>query len=389
MKPAELLMIPGPTPLPDAVREALARPAMAHRGAEFKKVLERVFPKLQWVFQTKQDVFLYSASATGAIEAALMNTLNPGDKVVSLINGVFSERWADIAEGFGAEVQRITVPHGEANTVESLETILQQDTKKEIKAVTVAHSETSTGVLNPIREMVETTQRHGALFMVDAVTSLTTVPFEFDGWGIDLAVSGSQKGFMIPPGISFLAVSERAWEAFRNCRRPGYYFNFKRTKKAQDEFTTPYTPATPQIVALDVALKMMEAESLEGMIARHRRLQTMVRAGVEALGLTVLVPDEAQASVAVTAILCPEGLTVSQIRSGLKERYGIVVADGQKDLKGKIFRIGHLGYVSEREVLMTLAALENVLDALGRQIRPGAGVAAAINVGREKTAQYV
>lgn len=365
MKTPEQLMIPGPTPLPDAVREAMARPAIGHRGGEFKKVLERVFPALQWVFQTRNDVFLITASGTAAMEAALINTLNAGDQILVLSCGVFSERWAETAELLGIRVTRQTVPYGQANSVEALRAALAADTQKAYKAVVITHSETSTSVQNPLEEMAALIRAHGALSIVDAVTSLTASPLPVDAWGLDLVASGSQKGLMIPPGLSFLSVSARAWEAFARCERPGLYFNFKKYKKAQDDFTTPYTPATHLILALDVALKMLQEEGLQACQARHLAHRDAVRNAARQLGLRLLVEDDALASAAVTALFPPPGVDVDALRAGLKQRFGVIVANGQKDLKGKIFRIGHLGFQSERDIRMTLDALTAVLAGLG------------------------
>lgn len=377
--PPTHLMIPGPTPLPDDVRAALAEPAVGHRSGEFKKVLERVFPKLQWVFGTKNDVFLYTSSGTGAMEAAMVNTLNPGDKIVVMVCGVFSERWAEISETLGLDVERIKVEAGEANTVESLKSVLDADTAKTIKAVCLTHSETSTGVLNPVKQLLEVVNTHGALSIVDTVTSIGSAQYLHDAWQCDLAVSGSQKGFMCPPGLSFLAVSEKAWKAHEQVKNPGYYFNFTKNKKAQDQSNTAYTPSTALIKGLDVALSMMHSEGLEAIWQRHAKLQAMTRAGVEALGLTPLVSNPCEASLAVTSIKQPEGVSIDDLRAGLKDRFGIIVANGQKDLKGKIFRIGHLGYVTERDTLMTLSALEAVLRDLGFNVK-ASGVEAAMAV---------
>lgn len=365
------LMIPGPTPLPDAVRQALARPPVGHRSPEFRRVLERVLPRLQWIFQTESDVFLYTASGTGAMEAALANTLNAGDKVLVLACGVFSRRWAEIAEALGLDVELLEVPYGEPTPVDLLKSRLAEDTDKAVRAVCLIHSETSTGVLNPVQDLAAVIRDHGALSLVDTVTGLGAAEFKFDDWGVDLAVSGSQKGFMIPPGLSFLAVGKRAWQAHEQCRHPGYYFNFSKTKKAQAEFNTPWTPSTALILALEAALDLMEAEGLENIIRRHARLQAMTRAGARAMDLDLFVSDDALASPAVTSILPPPGVSVDGIRAGLKQRFGLIVANGQKELKGKIFRIGHLGHQGERDVLMTLAALETVLIDLG--YKPAAG----------------
>ncbi|MBY0450437.1 MAG: alanine--glyoxylate aminotransferase family protein [Cyanobacteria bacterium] len=355
------LMIPGPTPLPEAVRAVLGEPAIGHRSAEFKTVLARVFAGLQWAFQTQNPVLMYTASATGAMEGAFQNTLNPGDQIVVLCCGVFSARWADMGESLGLQVTRISVPAGEPNTVESLEAVLTADTARKIKAVVLTHSETSTGVLNPLEAMAKVVRAHGALCIVDAVTSLLATPFYTDTWDLDLVVSGSQKGFMIPPGLAFLSVGPRAWEAFERCTHPGYYFNFERNKKAQQDNNTAYTPATPQCLALDVALSLMQQEGLEAIWARHQKLQTQIRDGVEALGLSCLVPHTQYASTAVTAVYPPVGVSVSSIRTYIKQHYAMAIADGQKELKGKIFRIGHLGHISSTDAERVLGALEAFL----------------------------
>jgi aspartate aminotransferase-like enzyme len=390
MKKADLLMIPGPTPLPEPVREVLGRPAVGHRSAEFKDVLKRVFPALQWIFRSKNQVFLYTASGTGAMEAAMSNTLNAGDRVLALVNGVFSHRWAEIAKTLGLHVETLDVPAGEAHTPEMLREYLEAQKGTQYKAVLLNHSETSTGVLSPIRELTQVVRETHpeALTIVDTITSLGATEFALDEWDVDVAVSGSQKGFMLPPGLSFLALSDRAWQAHQQCEHPGYYFNFTRYQKAQLENTTPYTPATPQILGLDIALKLMQEEGLETMIARHQQLSQMTRAGVQAMGLELLVKDPKNASPSVTSFLPPAGLTVDAIRAGLKKRFGIVIADGQKDLKGKIMRIGHLGHVSEREVLATLSALEAVLNELGYNVPAGAGVAAAMRINQKAVAAH-
>lgn len=392
MKQAELLMIPGPTPLPEAVREVLNRPAVGHRSAEFKDVLKRVFPGLRWLFRSKNEVFLYTASGTGAMEAALCNTLNRGDRVLVLVNGVFSQRWAEIAKTLGLLVEVLTVPAGETPTPALLRGFLEgQTSQPPFKAVLMTHSETSTSVLSPIQELVQVVRSLSpdSLVIVDTITSLGAAPLDFDGWDVDIAVSGSQKGFMLPPGLSFLAYSDRAWQAHQVCQAPAFYFNFTRYLKAQVENTTPYTPATALILGLDEALKLMQAEGLDAIVQRHAHLQQMTRAGLQAMGLSLFVVDDAMASPSVTAFLPPAGLTVDAIRAALKKRFAIVIADGQKELKGKIMRIGHLGHVSERDVLTTLSALEAVLTELGYALPAGAGVAAAIGVKKGAVAAHV
>jgi len=388
VKKAELLMIPGPTPLPEAVREVLSRPAIGHRSAEFKEVLKRVFPNLRWIFQCKNQVFLYTASGTGAMEAALCNTVNPGERILVLINGVFSQRWAEIAKTLGITVESLDVQPGEAHTPELLREYLQANQSAHYKAIMLTHSETSTGVLNPIRELTAVCREShpDALIIADTITSLGAADFNLDEWDVDIAVSGSQKGFMLPPGLSFLALSDRAWQAHQQCKHPGYYFNFTRYQKSQLENTTPYTPATPQISALDVALQLMTEEGLENIVQRHSQLRDMTRAGLKAMGLTLFVAQDQFASPSVTSFLPPEGTTVDTVRANLKKRFGIVIADGQKELKGRIMRIGHLGHVSQRDVLTTLSALEAVLRDMGAHVPAGAGVAAAIQVQQEAVA---
>lgn len=382
MKKADLLMIPGPTPLPEAVREVLGRPAMGHRSAEFKEVLRRVFPNLKGVFQCKNQVLLYTASGTGAMEAALSNTCNPQDRILVLANGVFSHRWAEIGNSLGLKVETFTVPAGEGHQPALLHEYLSAQQEHPFRAVCLAHSETSTGVLNPTKELAAVVRQASpdTLVIVDAITSLGAAEFDFDDWDLDVAVSGSQKGFMLPPGLSFLALSDRAWQAHQGVNNPGYYFNFTRYQKSQLEDTTPYTPATCLILGLDVALQMMLAEGLAAITTRHDRLKHMTRTGLQAMGLSLFVSDAAWASPSVTSFLPPTGVTVDTVRGQLKKNFGIVIADGQKDLKGKIMRIGHLGHVSERDILTTLSALENVLRDLGVQIPAGAGVAAAMQV---------
>ncbi len=382
MNSPEHLMLPGPTPFPESVREAMATPALGHRGGEFKTVLERVLPRLKWIFQTQNDVFLLTASGTAAMEAGMINTLNPDDEVLVFCCGVFSERWAEMAELLGATVTRIQVEPGEANTDESLREALQA--KNDYKAVVFTHSETSTSVLNPLKTLCATVRALASpetLIFVDAVTSMGATSVPVDEWDIDVAISGSQKSFMISPGLSFLSVSPRAWRAFEACERPGLYFNFKKYKKAQDAFSTPYTPATHLILALDQALSMMEAEGLAMIFQRHTRLRDMTRAGVKALGLELLVSSDELASPAVTAVRPPSEISVDAIRAGLKKDFGLIVANGQKELKGQIFRIGHLGYQFDREINMTLTALESVLSDLGHPVVLGRAVLAAKQAG--------
>lgn len=367
MKPSPHLMIPGPTPLPESARAAMARPAIGHRSEAFYDVLKRVFPNIKQVFQTRNPVFVYTASGTAAMEGAYTNTLNRGDRVLVLCCGVFSERWARMGNMLGFDVTELSVEPGQPNTVASLKEALETAATKgtPYKAVVVTHSETSTGVLNPIEAMLPLIHEHGALSYVDAVTSLGASPFNTDELQADLVFSGSQKGFMTPPGLSFLAVSDRAMKAHESVEYPGFYFNFANHKKYQDNFQTTCTPNTHGFMALDEALQLMLAEGIDHVTARHRRMRNMIRDGVRELGMSLVVEDDQFASDAVTSVYPPEGLTVPEIRGRLKDQYNIIVANGQRHLKDKLFRIGHLGFQTERDVIMVFQAMKQITQNTG------------------------
>jgi aspartate aminotransferase-like enzyme len=376
MKDKQFLMIPGPTPVPETALLEMAKHPMGHRSSEFSNILKETYQDLKWVFQTQNDVFIYTSSGTGAMEGALGNILNPGDKVLSLVIGVFGERWAKIAESRGAVVERLTVEPGKAINPNNLKEILKKDVNKEIKVITLSHNETSTGVTNPLKELMEVINEHGAISVVDGVTSVSAMPVKMDEWGIDILVSGSQKGFMIPPGLAFLSCSEKAMKAYEQCKYPSFYFDFKAHKKAVAENTTPYTPAVSLIMALNKTLKMMKEEGLENIFIRHKKLAQGLRAGIKAIGLELFVDDESIASCAITSILPPKGISVPSIRKTLSGDYDIVVANGQGPLLDKIFRMGTLGFVSERDVITAIGALEMTLNKLGYKFETGAGIKA-------------
>lgn len=369
MKDKQFLMIPGPTPVPERALLAMAKHPLGHRSSEFSAVMKEVYQDLKWLFQTSEDVFVYTSSGTGAMEAAIFNLVNSGDKVLSLVIGNFSERWAKIAEMRGADVERINFDWGQAVDPGVLKQRLDQDVNKEIKFVTLIHNETSTGVTNDIETLAKTIREHGALCIVDGVTSVGAIPVKMDEWGIDVIVSGSQKGFMIPPGLAFLACSKKAWQVHENCKHPSFYFNFKAYKKSVAEDTTPYTPNVSLIVALRETLGMMKEEGLENFYSRHARLAEIMRTGIRSMGLKLFVEDDAIASKVITAIYPPEGISVPDIRKTLNKDYDIVVANGQAKLKDKIFRMGHLGYVSERDVITALGALEAALVKLSYNVK--------------------
>lgn len=378
MKDKTFLMIPGPTPVPESVLLSMAKHPIGHRSTEFSALLNDVYADLKTVFGTENEVLVFTASGTGAMEAAISNLVNPGDKVLSLVIGNFGERWAKISEMKGAVVTRLEVEAGCAIDPEEVKKILDADVNKEYRIVTLTHNETSTGVTNDVKTIVSVIKEHGAVSVVDGVTSIGALPCKMDEWGIDVLVSGSQKGFMIPPGLSFLAASKKAWALHEQCLNPSFYFNWKQNKKSVLDNSTAWTPAVNLFVALNTALQMMKEEGLENVWERHRRIGTALRAGVKALGLKLLAKDEKTASNSITAILPPEGISVPDIRKVMKKDYDIVVANGQNKLKDKIFRMGTLGFVSERDAITAIGSLEATLHKLGYKFELGSGVAAVI-----------
>ena len=378
MKDKTFLMIPGPTPVPESVLLDMAKHPIGHRSSEFAKILESVYADLKYVFQTKNDVIVYTASGTGAMDAALSNLVNPGDKVLSLVIGNFGQRWAKIATALGAEVDIIEVEPGKAIDPKTLKEKLDSDVNKEIKIVTLTQNETSTGVTNDVKTLVSMIREHGALSVVDGVTSLGAMTCKMDEWGIDVLVSGSQKGFMIPPGLSFLAANERAWEVQKQCKRPDFYFNWETNRKSVIANSTAFTPAVNLIVALKTALDMIKEEGLDNIIIRHEKIANGLREAIRAIGLKLFVENDSIASTSITAVLPPDNITVPDIRKTLKEDYDIVVANGQNKLKDKIFRIGTLGFVSQRDAITAVGSLEAALHKLGHKFELGQGIAALI-----------
>jgi aspartate aminotransferase-like enzyme len=350
-----------------------------HRGPEFKALLEEVTEGLKQVFRTRNEIIIFPSAGTGAMEAAVANFVSPGEKVLVVSIGVFGERFAEIARRFGARVEKLDFTWGTAADPAALADAVKEDKKQEIKAVYVTHNETSTGVTNDLRSLRGALGDHPALFIVDAVSSLGAMELETDAWNVDVVVAGSQKSFMIPPGLSFLCLSPRAWEAAAGCTNARYYWDVEAARKSAAKGQTPYTPALPQITALAESLKMIATEGLETIFARHKRLREMVRQGARALALELLAPDEV-ASAAVTAILSPAGIEANTLRRVLRDKFNVVVAGGQRQLENKIFRIGHLGYVHDLDAIAVLAALEMALNLCGYQVELGQGVRAAQRV---------
>ena len=375
-----MLMIPGPTPVPEPVLQSMAKHPIGHRTGDFSEILMAVTADLQWLHQTQNDVYMIAASGTGAMEAGIINFFSPGDRVMTCENGKFGDRWIKVAKAYGLSVDEVHADWGQPLDPEVIRRKLEADTQKQIKAVILTHSETSTGVLNDLETITRHVKAHGeALIIVDVVTSMGAISIPMDDWGIDVLASGSQKGYMLPPGLGFVAVSDKAWKAYETATLPKFYLDLGAYRKNLAKKLTPFTPPVNLVIGLQTALQMMRKEGLEGIFSRHDRLKNATRAGMKAMGMPLFAPDS-HASPAVTAAGAPEGIDVEKIRSILKKQFDISVAGGQDHLKGKILRMGHLGFVSDRDVLTVIAAIESALLQLGHSATPGAGVAAAAKV---------
>ncbi len=360
------LRIPGPTPCPPEVLAASARQMINHRGREFADLIGRVVQRLKRFYRTEHDVLVLTASGTGGLEAAIVNTLSPGDQVLAVSIGEFGQRFAEIAEAYGAQVVRLEYEPGQAADPEDVRRALAQH--PQARAVLVTHNETSTGVTNPLADIARVVREADRLLLVDAVSSLSSIPVETDAWGLDVVVSGSQKGWMVPPGLAFVSMSPRAWQAYERARMPRVYLDLGRHRRFLERGQTPWTPAVSVLFALDVALEMMEREGLENIFARHARIGQMARQGVKALGLKLLAADERYASNTVTAVRVPERVDARALLRLLEDEHGVVLAGGQGELQGKVFRIGHLGWVTEEDIRQTLDALAQALPRVGYEL---------------------
>ena len=370
-----MLMIPGPTPVPEKVLLAMAKHPIGHRSGEFSQLIAETNENLKWLFQTKNNVMTLAASGTGTVEAAIINFLSAGDRILVGSNGKFGDRWAQIAEAYGLNVTTIKSEWGTPLNPDDFAKELQADSEKKIKAVMITHSETSTGVLNDLQAINKIVKAHGeALIIVDAVTSLGSFNIPVDEWGIDVIASGSQKGFMLPPGMGFVTASDKAWEAYKTATLPKFYLDLGKYNKSADKSSTPFTPPVTLYFGMKVALEMMKEEGLENIFARHTRQKEASRAAMKALGLPLFAPDT-HASPAVTSVV-PDGIDAEKIRSVMKNKFDIALAGGQDHMKGKMFRMGHLGFVSDRDVLCAISALEATVTELGHTPKES-GVAAA------------
>jgi aspartate aminotransferase-like enzyme len=375
------LMAPGPTPVPSDVLLAMAQPIIHHRTPEYEALFVEVRAGLKRLARTAQEVIPLACSGTGAMEAALVNTLSPGDTVAVVTAGKFGERWLELCRAYGIAVVELKAPYGETVPPERVAAALTSNPR--IAAVLAQHSETSTGVLHDVRGYAAVTRGTDAILVVDAVSSLGIAELDMDAWGVDLVVSGSQKGLMLPPGLGFCALSDKAWAKNATARLPRYYFDLAAERKTVVKNEAHFTPAVSIVVGLRTVLQMLEREGLANVFKRHDRLARATRAGVEALGLGLFC--KATPSPAVTAVAAPPGVDSELIVKAYSQAHNITIAGGQGEMKGTVFRLGHMGYAAEFDVIASLAALEQILADLGQPIDFGAGVRGAQKVFAEKS----
>jgi aspartate aminotransferase-like enzyme len=373
------LLTPGPTPVPPEVLAATARPIVHHRSTDFRPIYESCLARLREVFRTECDVLLFGSAGTGAMESAVANLCSAGDRVLVVSAGQFGERWVAIASAYGAEVETVDYAWGEVPAADDVAARLQE--LGGAKAVLITHSETSTGVVCDVQALTAAAAGAGAVSVVDAVSSLGAVPLETDAWGVDVVVSGSQKALMSPPGLSLVSVSERALAAAG--ASPRFYFDWERTRKAQAKLDAPFTPPVSLVAGLDVALGLLLEAGLDMVFDRHRRLGRACREGAKAMGLELFSPDD-DTSAVVTAVRAPEGIDATELVRGLRDRFGITIANGHGDLKGRIFRIGHIGYFDVFDITTALAAVELVLADLGAEVERGVAVTRALEAYDER-----
>ena len=367
------LRIPGPTPLPERVVRSMSRPMIDHRGPEFAAILSEVTAGAKRIFKTKNDLLLLTSSGTGGLESAIANLVSPGDTVVAALCGNFGERFAALAAAYGAQVARLEAEWGQPVEPDDLAVVLSRH--PDARVVLLTHNETSTGLTNPLRELARVARDADRVVVVDGVSSVSSIDIDVDGWGIDVAVSGSQKGWMAPPGIALVSVSERAWARQAQARSPRFYFDWKEAKAWADKGQTPFTPAIPVAFAMQEGLRMLQEEGLPNVYERHARLARATQAGLEALGFA-LYAREGYRSNTVTSAVPPPGVDVAALRTLLDTKYGVVIAGGQGKMSGKMVRVGHLGAVAEGDVVQVIWALEQALEELDVAPAEGRGAAA-------------
>lgn len=370
------LLTPGPTPLPPLVLEAMAKPIIHHRTPQFQAIIKEVSEGLKYIFQTKGDVYMLASSGTGAMEAAIINILSPQDTVLIVQAGKFGERWTEICNAYSIKSEVLNVEWGKAVDPEVINRKLKEDPK--IKAVFTTLCETSTGVATDIKAIGAIVKNTDAVLVVDAISGLGAIDLKTDEWNVDICVSGSQKGLMLPPGLGFITVSEKAWKKNAESKCPKYYFDLKKAKKSLACVDTPFTPAITLIIALAEVLKMIKQEGLENIFSRHKRLADATRSAAKALGLELFAPTAA--SDVVTAVKVPVGIDGEKLVKAMRDTYGVTIAGGQSEMKGKIFRFAHMGYMNEFDIITGISCLEKVLAQMGYKFTLGSGVKAAEEV---------
>jgi aspartate aminotransferase-like enzyme len=370
------LYTPGPTSVPEATLIELAKPVHHHRTKEFRELFSEVQSNLQYIYQTKNTVYTITGSGTAAFESALVSCLSPGQKALCVVNGKFAERWSSMCSTFGIEKKDIKLEYGQHVTAEQIANELKA---AKYDAVILVHSETSTATVCDLESIAKAVRANGdALLMVDGITSIGAIPFKMDDWGVDVAVTGSQKALMLPPGLGFVACSARAWAAVeKNKTQKDFYFDLKKYAKSIGDGDTPFTPANTLIEALRVSLKMIKDETIEGVWKRTHHIAEATRQGMIALGLELFSQSPADS---VSAIKYPAGVADKDFRDGLKKKHNIHVAGGQGTMEGKIFRVNHMGYTDAYDALAVVAATEHVLKSLGKPVQIGVGVVAAQQV---------
>lgn len=373
-----ILRTPGPTPIPERVRAAMNQPMIGHRSGEFSELFRETAERLKPIFGTSEEVMIVTGSGTSVLEAAVVNTVSPGDEVIVVVTGAFGDRFASICERYGAVTHRLDVAWGEACDEETLAAFMQRYPAS--KAVFATYCETSTGVLNPVAGLARVVKEQSeALFIVDGVSCIGAVPAKMDEWGIDILVTGSQKALMLPPGLAFISVSERAWDVIENNEAPSFYLHLPAYRDNHAKGMTPFTPAVSLLYGLREVCTVLEEEGFDHVVRRHELMKDMARAAVRALGLPLLAED-AYASPTVTAVAAGGGTDPDALRGLLKKEYNMSFAGGQKQLKGKLLRIGHMGWCFPSDVLTAITYLELGLKKSGVTIEPGTGVKAAEEV---------
>ncbi len=368
------LLTPGPTPVPPEVLAALAEPVVHHRSPDFKVVFQRVEARLREVFRTENEILVFTASGTGAFESAFTNLLSVGEKALVVSHGEFGTRWQKLGAAYGVDVAPLTYAWGATPNPDDLDRLLAESGARIAYFV---HSETSTGVVSDIQALAAVCNERGVISVVDAISSLGAVPLETDAWAIDVVVTGSQKALMTPPGLAFASISERAWEKSRSAGLPRFYFDWAKASAAQAKGSTPTTPATSTVVALDRALGLILDEGLERIFRRHVAIGRACRAGVKAMGLELYSPDDDSAAI-LTGVMTPPGIDAVELRLALRARFGITTAGGHGDVVNRLFRIGHIGYVDVFDIITVLGAVEMLLVELGAAVERGAAGAAAL-----------